>query len=201
MIIMHVCMTEAESVDLPKSKSPRSTSNLDCIELGQMKKDMVEGNVAYIHLKLGREGSQGILISISKPLKNSNSIMNPKKISETPSNTCNEPCLGLISEVDICDTLLMSFSLDCDDTPSLSQSKTDHVYIDVVSENSQTALISLTSNNRDCSQSSVICTLLDSLESCQITEKSHDGKFSQNPTYVNLLSRTEGENGVEATSF
>ena len=194
-------MTEAESVDLPKSESPRSTSNLDCIELGQMKKDMVGGNVAYIHLKLGREGSQGILVSISKVVKNFNSIMNPKKISEAASRTCDEPCLGLTSEVDIHETLLMSFSLDCDDTPSLSQSKADHVYIDAVSDNSQTVLISLTSNSRDCSQSSVTCTLLDSLESCQITEKSHDGKFSQNPTYVNLLSRTEGENGVEATSF
>ena len=199
---MHICMTEAESVDLPKSKSPRrSTSNLDCIELSQMKQNIVRGNVAYIHLKLGREGSQGILISISKPIKNSNSTMNLKVIPKTASSTCNEPCLGLTSEVDIRETLLMSFSLDCDDTPSLSQSKTDHVYIEVVSDNSQTVLISLTSNSRDCSQSSVTCTLLDSLESCQIAEKSHDGKFSQNPTYVNLLSHPEGENGVEATSF
>ena len=71
---MHVCMTEAESIELPKSASPKSTSNLYCIELSQMKQNIVRGNVAYIHLKLGREGSQGILISISKPIKNSNSI-------------------------------------------------------------------------------------------------------------------------------
>ena len=77
---MHVCMTEAESVNLPKSESPRrSTSNLDYIELSQTKQNIVRGNVAYIHLKLGREGSQGILVSISKLIKNSNSIMNPKK--------------------------------------------------------------------------------------------------------------------------
>ena len=43
--------------------------------------------------------------------------MNLKVIPETASSTCDEPCLGLTSEVDICETLLMSFSLDCDDTP------------------------------------------------------------------------------------
>ena len=144
---------------------------------------------AYIHLKIGGNSHEVIVVSISKaapnyldlgPIKHSQMHSSENNNTEGDNSNTNALLLSFtkLNENDNCD---LSESSLC----SSEAQKPSRVSVDLINETPQAVLI--TNSNTASSQVSVCCAGQYSLGSSQAANKpaSH-GRYCQNPTYVNV---------------